>query len=367
MLRVAYFSPVSDLKGGAETSLVDLLNNPSVEAVLIVPSLGDLSDVARDMGREAYAVPLGRVSKIRRPVRIGNVLPAMRDWFRAARTLRSIARKNDFDIVHSNGLKAHFVACLCRLLGGPPVVIHIHDIPLQRRERVLWRTLGMFADLVLIVSRPCWPSKGNLPSNVKVLFNGLDISRLPVLSSVKRENIVVGFCGRLHPYKGVDYLIRWIAHVRGVGFDVRLVIRGEGAPEHAGYLEEVLGLVEYLNMSEHVSFEGKKHGLGSIYDGLDLVVVPSVVPDALPRSIMEAMGLGLLVAAFPSGGIIDQIDHEINGFLVKDQDQFLKVIEVIKNEPVVTEQIRSRARFKVKDNFTIDKMYADLRRYYNFL
>ncbi|UXS05113.1 glycosyltransferase family 4 protein [Agrobacterium tumefaciens] len=367
MLRVAYFSPVSDLKGGAETSLVDLLNNPSVEAVLIVPSLGDLSDVARDMGREAYAVPLGRVAKIRRPVRIGNVLPAMRDWFRAARTLRSIARKNDFDIVHSNGLKAHFVACLCRLLGGPPVVIHIHDIPLQRRERVLWRTLGMFADLVLIVSRPCWPSKGELPSNVKVLFNGLDTSRLPILSSEKREAIVVGFCGRLHPYKGVDHLIRWIAYVRDVGFDLRLVIRGEGAPEHAWYLKELLELVASLNMSELVTFEGKKHGLGSIYNGLDLVVVPSVVPDALPRSILEAMGLGLLVAAFPSGGIVDQINHGTDGFLVEDQEQFLKVVDIVANDPVASERIRSQARLKVKDKFTIEKMYADLRSYYDYL
>lgn len=367
MLRVAYFSPVSDLKGGAETSLVDLLNNQSVEAVLIVPSLGDLSDIATNLGRESLDLPLGRVAKIRRPVRVGNVIPAIRDWFRAARKLRSLARKNNFDIIHSNGLKAHFVACLCRLLGGPPVVIHIHDIPLQRRERVLWRALGLFADLVLIVSRPCWPSKTELPSNVKVLFNGLDTSRLPFLDTVERDAIIIGFCGRLHPYKGVHHLIRWIAYVRESHFNVKLVVRGEGAPEHAWYLKELLDLVVSLNVSEFVSFEGKKQGLGNIYNGLDLVVVPSVVPDALPRSIMEAMGLGILVAAFPSGGIVDQIDDGLNGFLVEDQEQFLKVIEVMTKDPAAIERMRSQALLKVKDNFTIEKMYSDLSSYYHFL
>lgn len=66
------------------------------------------------------------------------------------------------------------------------------------------------------------------------------------------------------------------------------------------------GAFRTCRVSQYVGtryFRGKKHGLGSIYNGLDLVVVPSVVPDALPRSILEAMGLGLLVAAFPSGGL----------------------------------------------------------------
>jgi glycosyltransferase involved in cell wall biosynthesis len=367
MLKVAYFSPVSDLKGGAETSLLDLLNNPDVEAVLITPDAGDLSEIATAIGKQSVVVPLGRVAEIRRPVRLANVLPALRDWIKAALTLRKVAALHDFDVVHSNGLKAHFVACLSRVMGGPPVVIHIHDIPLQRRERLLWRMLGIFGDLVLIVSRPCWPSRGELPRNVKVLFNGLDTSRLPVLDQARHPTITIGFCGRLHPYKGVDHLLQWVAHAKLSNYDVRLVIRGEGAPEHHGYLRKLFALVEQLGISSSVTFEGKRQGLQNIYSGLDMVVVPSVVPDALPRSIMEAMGLGLLVVAYPSGGIPDQIQDGIDGFLVSNEQEFLKVIQMTIEDPMAIEHIRSQATLAVQKSFTLDKMYSNLSTYYRSL
>jgi glycosyltransferase involved in cell wall biosynthesis len=364
MLKIGYFSPVPDLKGGAETSLVDLLGNPDVEAILISPGDAELARVARALGRDVVVLPLGRVAQIRRPVKLANVLPSVWDWIKAARQLKVITRQKGIDVVHSNGLKAHFVSCLCRILGGPPTVIHIHDIPLQRRERILWRMLGVFSDLAFIVSRPCWPEKDPLPDNVHVLYNGLDIHDLPKLPHDEHRHFTIGFCGRLHPYKGVDHLIAWVGHLRDSGIDMRLVIRGECAPEHVHYVEELHREVERLRLQDIVIFEGKKSGLAEIYRGIDVVVVPSVVPDALPRSIMEAMGLGLPVIAYPSGGIVYQIDHGRDGFLVRNKEEFRTVIEQVMREPELTRAISARAIEKVKSSFTIEKMFSTLNQYY---
>ena len=50
------------------------------------------------------------------------------------------------------------------------------------------------------------------------------------------------------------------------------------------------------------------------------VVVPSIVPDACPTVVLEAMAAGRPVVAAASGGIVDLVDDEVTGYLVPPAD-----------------------------------------------
>ena len=93
-----------------------------MEAILAAPGEGALVEQARALGAQSWSFPMGTVGQVTRPPRLSTLLKAFADGVRAAKRIRDIARESGAEMVHSNGLKAHAIACIARLLGGAPVV-----------------------------------------------------------------------------------------------------------------------------------------------------------------------------------------------------------------------------------------------------
>nr|WP_246617144.1 glycosyltransferase family 4 protein [Sphingomonas yunnanensis] len=335
-----------------------MLRNPGIVPALAVPAEGAVASAARREGVEVAIVPFGAVSEIRRPLRPRVIGEAMRDFYRAAAALRRAARTLGADVIHSNGMKAHSIAALARMTGSPPLVIHIHDLPVYRSEAAVWRTLARAATQTIVVSRACWPD-ASLPRNVTVVHNGFEPAVLNTTPAASPP-LTIGFCGRLHPFKGVHLLPDWLAAARDAGIDARLIVRGEAAPEHASYVEAIRARVAALGLDDQVDFEGRREGLEAIFGGLHAVVVPSDTPDPLPRSVMEAMGLGLPVIGYPAGGIPEMIAHGRNGWLVADADGFVAAARVLAAGGAPVEAIRGAALETVQRDLSLPVMYERL-------
>ena len=142
--------------------------------------------------------------------------------------------------------------------------------------------------------------------------------------SCRQENLwkqgqekVVLFVGRLAEKKGVRYLIEAMQWV-----NARLVIVGDGP------LKEELQEQVILTKLEHkVLFAGAKshEELPEIYASADTCVVPSIVAKDKDKEgfglvILEAMASGVPVVASKSGGIVEILQHEENGLLVKEKN-----------------------------------------------
>lgn len=361
--RVLYFCPVPEFKGGAEMVLRDMLRNPGIVPMVAVPAEGPIADHARREGLPVAIVPFGAISEIRRPLRPKLVAAAVRDLFGAARALRKAARTLGADIVHSNGLKAHSVAALARLRGSPPLVVHFHDIPVYANEGRVWRTLGRVATQAVIVSRPCWPD-AQLPANVTVVHNGVDLGGWAPSPPPAAPPLVVGFAGRLHPFKGLHLLPDWLAAARAAGIDARLVIRGEAAPEHQGYVAGVKARFAELSLAPHVTFEGRREGLAAIYAGLHAVVVPSDTPEPFGLVVVEAMGLGVPAIGYPAGGILEIIEHGRNGWLAADAAAFVAALRTIAAGGAPLAAVLDAARKTAVEDMSLTAMYARLNGVY---
>lgn len=363
---IAFLSPVSFFKGGAERSLFDLMENPSIRPILIVTEEGPLTAEAARRGIDFRTISFGSVSSIRRPLRLGKVSGAMLDWLRAAIRLARLSRAHHVDIVHSNGLKAHAVACLARRLGGAPNVPHIRDIAISGLERRVWFGLARLSDHTVLVSRACWPGEA-LPANVSVVYNSMQEVgvQLPRPIRITTET-VVGVCGRIHPFKGIHLAVDWVAAARDRGIGVRLVIRGEAAPEEAEYVRLIEEKAVALDLTTQIVFEGRKDGLAAIYGGLDAVLVPSDTPDPLPRAVMESIALGLPVIGYPAGGIVEMIDPGRNGWLADSGETFCAaVVDINALGPRGMADLRRRSAETVQERFSRTRMFAELDAIYD--
>ncbi|MEJ0093437.1 MAG: glycosyltransferase family 4 protein [Methylocella sp.] len=362
-IRVLFLSPVPNFKGGAERSLMDLVTSPHIEPFLAVPAEGPLSRRADELGVPWDLINFDGISSVQRPFRLGDGVKALGSLMRAARELNGVARKRNVALVHSNGLKAHAIALAAKRIGGRPAVIHIRDIANTKLEKTVWKAFQLAADRTILVSRAC-ASAARLPAKVHVVHNGLRSAHEdPNLTA--KDDLVLGFtAGRIHPAKGLHFLLEGLAKARALGCRVRLIVRGAYAEETPAYQGQIKSAIAALELSDVITFENFVADPDRVYDDIDIVCVPSTMPDPFPRSVMEAMGRGLVVIATPCGGIPEMIIDGKTGFLVSDPSLFATTVLRLQDDPALRRSIGKEARSYSLSHFGLDRLHEEVRNVY---
>jgi glycosyltransferase involved in cell wall biosynthesis len=122
--------------------------------------------------------------------------------------------------------------------------------------------------------------------------------------------VKVGFLGRLHPSKGVETLLEAVKDVSPDSVVVR--IGGEGQREYEQKLR-----TSYRQ--PNVQFLGRVDA-ADFLKTVDLLVVPSLWHDPLPRVIFEAYACGVPVICSDRGGSKEIVAEGVSGFVFNGGD-----------------------------------------------
>jgi len=173
------------------------------------------------------------------------------------------------------------------------------------------------------------------PEKICIVPPGVDTSHFyPIPADEAKEVIGIPvkdrmllFVGRIEPLKGVDTLIRAIAHMRSLGVLGRCphylaVIGGEPAVSPENMDEEMKRLQELcktLGIGELVVFLGKRDQnlLPYYYSAAEVVIMPSHY-ESFGMVALEAMACGTPVVASQVGGLAYLIQDQVTGMLIPD-------------------------------------------------
>jgi glycosyltransferase involved in cell wall biosynthesis len=264
--------------------------------------------------------------------RIGTKRATLEFALRAAARLRDAHRREPIDVVHCHGdvIEAAVLGRWGRA-AGVPVVLTIHGCPPRNLQyRVFARRFLAAVSHIIVVSpeiRAELVRVGVRPERISVLSSGVDLSRFAGAAAARpaaraRAGLpdgvtVVVAVGRLHPVKGLEYLVRAAALLPDPD-RVRVVIVGDG-PERET-------LAALAAQTRNVVLAGAK-GAAEVTDyllGADLFVLPSVdLPgqrEGTPTALMEAMAAGLPVIVTDSGGSPALAEASGGGVVVPQRD-----------------------------------------------
>jgi glycosyltransferase involved in cell wall biosynthesis len=217
------------------------------------------------------------------------------------------------DVVHVNCLP-HLRGAAAAADLGLPVVWHVREmLPPGRRRRWFADRLRSNADSIVAVSEAVagWLREEELGSRVVVIHNGVDPpTDLPDREGERRrfglplEAITVGLFGQLVAHKGGLDLVQ-AAH-GAVGEDDRLhfLIAGQG-PESFG--RELQREISSGPAAGHVQVVPPQPDIWGLLAAVDIVALPTLWPDPLPRTVMEAMAAGRPVVAYDNGGLPEMV------------------------------------------------------------
>ncbi|MCG3206483.1 MAG: Glycosyltransferase Gtf1 [Anaerolineae bacterium] len=152
----------------------------------------------------------------------------------------------------------------------------------------------------------------NVNQNITVIPNGVDVAEFDAVACKKASKFQILFVGRIHPQKGLLYLVEAMREVVKVQTAIRVLIVGTGAqlPELRRQIRDY-GLEAYFEFTGHLTGVDKIRAFKSSH----LFVLPSLY-EGQPLTLLEAWAARLPVIVTEVGANPDFVKPGINGYLV---------------------------------------------------
>ena len=341
--NILYLDSGSGIGGGQRSLLLLLKLLDKQRWTPFVGCLGGSSFAAEVAKTDAQVVPLAlpeahnKTDKVKR-FTFGDLLNDFRQ-LRVILQLHRLVKRHAIALIHANSLSV-------ALLGG--IVAKLNRIPILMHKRyatsygILDKICEKLLNRVILVSEATrWDfapeAKQTLIYNgvdleafqasqaeVKVLHSELFSENAKLVESESELPILVGVVTRITPEKGIHFLVRAMAELKKTLIDDSvniklLIVGGPYFQKDHDYMASLKQETADLEVEDSVIFTGFLSDTRVVTTLLDIVLVPSIIPEACPRTIIEAMAVGKPVIATPLGGSKELVTPE-TGILVPPEN-----------------------------------------------
>ena len=346
--NILYLDSGSGIGGGQRSLLLLLKRLDKAHFTPFVGCLGDSAFAAEVEKTGARVIPLSLPAAHNKTDKVKRF--TFRDLFEDFRQLRvifelhQVVKRHAINLIHANSLSV-------ALLGG--IVAKINRIPILMHKRyatsygILDKLCEKLLHRVILVSEA---TRWDFASAEKqtLIYNGVDLDAFQAspeevetlrLELVKESRevrssaihcasnesgesevpLLVGVVTRITPEKGIHVLVSALRELKG-RIDVQLlIVGGPYFQKDVDYMDTLKQEVADLGIEDSVIFTGFLSDTRIVTSLLDIVLVPSIIPEACPRTIIEAMAVGKPVIATPLGGSKELVIPE-TGILVPPED-----------------------------------------------
>lgn len=201
-------------------------------------------------------------------------------------------------------------------------------------------------------------------NKIEIVPNGIRLSEYENLPeegefrkqySIKNDEKIILYLGRIHKIKGIDLLIRSFSEITTELNNVKLVIVG---PDD-GFLPELKKQIKDLNIDDKILYTGPLYGLDKLraYVDANLYVLPSIY-ETFPMTVLEAFACGKPVIVTDRCGISDFVEEV--GFAVKFDEKELKdaIMKILTDEELA-KRLSEESKELVETRFDFNTVIED--------
>lgn len=300
-------------------------------------------------------------------------LDFMRFWLAASWWLCT----HKYDVVEANTWMPMVPVSLFGKLRGAKTSCVIHDLSSGKSDQWLaGRSMADTIEKILIrlpfdrlicVSNPVKlrlsKEYGINPAKISVFYDGVDIKLIDSVKVARKEKNTICYVGRLIPHKHVDDLIEAVKIVKKSIPGIRLKVVGGGQE-----LERLKALTSRLKLESSVTFFGvvpEYKDMIKELKGSQLLVLPST-REGFGIVLVEAFASNVPCVAYRSDGVVEVIDEEENGFLVKQRDirELARRIKQLLTNKKLADSFAKKGRAKTEASFDWNKIASKLEKFY---
>lgn len=352
-------------------SLVQGLRKRGHELIVLTStwSNGEFERSLREFSIPNQKLPLGFISKTFTRSAIWMTLDQLRRvptlWYGYRKSVRSF--QPDV-VIHST---FHHVCLLWPFLGKGINIFHVHDAFPQttfyrRIFKIVNQRISMFVGVSNFTARRLI-DLGIPNQKVTTVLNGVRVTGAITGNSkpagLRQDNNLgkqkdpmrIGIVGQVAEPKGHEDLIDALTILEGKCHPFLCRVFGDGSPE---FMAKLKSKIERHGFTDKVQWMGFVSDRDSIYDQIDVCVVPSRFAEPFGLVAVEAASYGLPVVATRRGGLGELIIDGQTGYMVDPESpaQIAERLCEILASSDRRKQMGQTARSHVLKSFSIDSM-----------
>ncbi|NLG04984.1 MAG: glycosyltransferase family 4 protein, partial [Clostridia bacterium] len=253
-------------------------------------------------------------------------------------------------------------AFLARLAGYSNIISHSHEIVSHYGilPKLLINLCVLSSHRVVCVSDAV---KNDMLSSLIikqkhkfiVVHNGIESQKyIPIEKSSKFQILLLG---RIMHEKGQWFLLDSLKKMSDqILNQISVKIVGSPPPYRNHLLNELESYIHQLKMDNIVEIAHFLKNPAEIIQMSHICVVPSIMPDPFPTTVLEAMAFGRAVIATNNGGAKEIIKHGETGFLVRpnDTEGLAMIINALVSDVGLIERIGKKAFSFFNDYLTVE-------------
>ncbi|MGV3724452.1 MAG: glycosyltransferase [Actinomycetota bacterium] len=279
----------------------------------------------------------------------------------AAAPLRvaALAKQMGAAVIHSQLSTAALHGSIAARLAGVPSVAHVRAL----NSPFCYR----FATRVIAVSHAVKAhlAAGGLPEErIDVVYNGVDPARyfLSCTREEARRSLglpedapLVGVIAHLTAKKGHAVFLQAFAQIASRHPRAVALFLG-GGPER----ERLAAQAAELRLADRVIFAGFQADVLPYYAALDLVTLPSIAGEGLPRALLEGGMLRRATIGTRLSGSPEIVQDQETGFIVPPGDvvALAERLDTLLGDAALRERMGAAAHDYVSATFTVDAMVS---------
>jgi glycosyltransferase involved in cell wall biosynthesis len=189
-----------------------------------------------------------------------------------------------------------------------------------------------------------------------------------VRAGLGTSRFVVLLMANLAEHKGQITAIRATSLLRARGVDVECWLAGEDRSGDGQFAQRLKELATELGVTDRVRFLGFRSDGPDLFRAADAVVLPST-HEGLPLSLLEAQATGTPVVASDLPGILEVVEDERTGYVVRadDPEGYADRLERLSREPLRRESIVAAASAQVQREYSWDTLNERMFKIYESL
>lgn len=360
---------VSDMYGSSKVLLqaVTALKQKGHKVCVVVSEEGPLTTALQKAGIQTKIIRLGILR--RRYFNFFGIINRAVVLTRAFFALKKLCKAQQIDIIYTNTAPV-VVGGLLAKFTGIKNVWHLHEI--LEKESFMHRFFGKLinatASKVIVVSNAVYNNWAGVidKSKMVTVYNGYSADNLVPASDVApithlREHlgitantVLVGMVGRINNIKGQPYFIQIAAAAKAAGLNCHFVMIGDAYTGYEYLYKTLEQQIQNLGVQDMVTNLYYQPNAASLIQDLDIFVLPSIKPDSFPVVVLEAMAAGKPVLATAQGGVLEQIDDCVTGFLVpiNDATTATEKLGVLVNSSFIRTKMGEAGKQKLESQFS---------------
>lgn len=251
--------------------------------------------------------------------------------------LSGFIRKFGGDLIWSNSVVNPCGAFSSAILRKKHIW-HIHEVygdvnlffPTKKIFDVAYVLSSKLLCVSNFVAKNLFPNKKINSEKIFVIYNSPSPEREKILKEIFQRKItgkiskrekgekkekIIGVIGKISQQKNQILAVKVFSHLKQIMKDTKLVFFGDEDKRYGAELREV---IQKLGISDSVVFAGFKSKIQDIYEGIDVLLVPSVFETSSLVSI-EAMASGVPVITHDVGALGETVGDA--GIVIKNKDE----------------------------------------------